>query len=385
MVENENLFEDEFKSKTNPIVSKLIIIVVFLVLLLIPLHCVESTINERADYKNAAIATIAASWAKEQTISTPQLMLKNGEYLCPAEYNIKSNITTEYRKKGIFKIPVYTAEITTWGTFTNPKKNTQGTLVMNVSDINGIVGQRIKKLNGNPLGIVNLGNAPTSIPFEAHYILKGINGISFNAGGKNNNFTVSGNWKNLNFEGNYLPSERKINNDGYKTSWSISDNSTLNNICNITFLSSVDSYRMTVRCVKYGFLFIALTFLAFFLFESASKMKKIHPFQYTLIGISMVIFYMLLLSMSEFIPFGFAYLIATLMTISLISCYTYFVLTNKNSEISKTITLILAVLYIYLYTILNLQEFALLIGSLGLFFAVVAIMYYTRNIEWYKE
>ena len=108
---------------------------------------------------------------------------------------------------------------------------------------------------------------------------------------------------------------------------------------------------MTERCVKYGFLFIALTFLAFFVYEIINKNNKhIHPFQYSLIGVSMLVFYLLLLSISEFIDFSYAYLTAAIMTIGLISFYTYFVLTNKeDKKFPLAIGGILGVIYLYLY------------------------------------
>ena len=385
-MEENNEFIEKFTEETNPIGKKLFIIILFLLLLLIPLFCVENTIKERENFKNEAIGKVAMSWGHQQTIMAPELRLKNGETLKLHDYNIQSKIKTEYRNKGIFKIPVYTIDVDANGSFINPgniKEN--ATLVLNVSDIRGFIGKRTKSLNGNSSGIINLTNAPKIIPFKTQYTLRGICGISFKVGGINNNISVEGNWKNTSFEGDFFPSEKGINKNGYKATWNIAEVQDMNNSCDIMFLTPIDSYRMTVRCIKYGFLFIALTFLAFFLFEMASKIKQIHPFQYTLIGFSMIIFYMLLLSMSEFIHFGLAYFIATVMTISVIGGYTYFVLTDKDKIMARTISGILALLYIYLYTVLNLQDFALLIGSLGLFVAIIAIMYYTRDIKWYKD
>ena len=155
----------------------------------------------------------------------------------------------------------------------------------------------------------------------------------------------------------------------------------------MNFINTVDNYRMTERCVKYGFLFIALTFLAFFIYEITNKTNKhIHPFQYSLIGVSMLVFYLLLLSMSEFINFGVSYLLASVMTIALISFYTYFVLTKKeDKKFPLAVAGILALIYLYLYITVNLEELSLLAGSLGLFITIIIVMYATRNVEWYKE
>ena len=119
---------------------------------------------------------------------------------------------------------------------------------------------------------------------------------------------------------------------------------------------------MTERCVKYGFLFIALTFLAFFVYEIINKNNKhIHPFQYSLIGVSMLVFYLLLLSISEFIDFSYAYLTAAIMTIGLISFYTYFVLTNKEDK--KISSCYRGYFRSYLFILIHNNKFGRIIAS----------------------
>ena len=195
------------------------------------------------------------------------------------------------------------------------------------------------------------------------------------------------------YTGDFSPVEHKAKDGGYYTYWSVPEAASATEdgyrtlAYTSNFINTVDVYRMTERCVKYGFLFIALTFLAFFVYEIINKNKRlIHPFQYSLIGISMLVFYLLLLSMSEFINFSFAYLTAAIMTIGLIVSYTYFVLTNKeDKKFPLAIGGILGVIYLYLYITINLEELSLLAGSFGLFFTIIAVMYATRNVEWYKE
>ena len=146
----------------------------------------------------------------------------------------------------------------------------------------------------------------------------------------------------------------------------------------------VDNYRMATRAVKYSFLFLALTFLAYFIFEITSKnTKPIHQLQYLMMGGAMLIFYLLLVSMSEFMPFCAAYIIAAVMTIGLIGLYTYFVITKRqNLKFSLLITGIMAILYLFLYVLLALQDLSLIIGSLMLFLIMSLVMYSTRNVEW---
>lgn len=113
---------------------------------------------------------------------------------------------------------------------------------------------------------------------------------------------------------------------------------------------------------------------------------KIHPLQYCMLGAAIQIFYLLLVSMSEFLPFGIAYFISALMILMLIGAYTYFVLTKAKGKVfSILIVILMAILYAFLYVLLLLQDFALLLGSFGMFIIIAAIMYVTKDVEWYSE
>ena len=209
-------------------------------------------------------------------------------------------------------------------------------------------------------------------------------------GGINNAIEIEGNWNNPSFDGDFLPKEKEIKNDSFEAEWeipAIAASSLVNPRAGVSFLTPVDSYRMATRAVKYAFLFLSLTFLAFFIFEIASAKKRpVHQLQYLMMGGAMLIFYLLLLSLSEFCSFGFSYTIAAFMTIALISTYTYFVITKKeNVKFTVLITTIMALLYVFLYILLMLQDFSLLIGSIVLFLILGVVMYSTRNVEWNKD
>jgi inner membrane protein len=414
----EELKKDLEKCKNkDKTIHKLLVIIVFLLLLLIPLGFVENTIQQRAEYKKEATQKVTKAWAKTQTISLPQIKILKEKFITKIDEKTKRQIKekilkeiylpiedlttnieidTEIRKKGIFKVPVYTSLINTKGVFKNlDYTSINGTLSFNVEDSRGFISEPSYTLNGKKLNCennlckINLKNPPKFIPFEINYKLRGSNFIKLRVGGKTNKIKISGNWADPSFEGDFLPAKRKVTNDNFDATWEIPQIATKNidnPLCGVSLLTPVDNYRMTIRTVKYGFLFLALTFLAFFVFEITSKNTPLHPFQYGLIGISMIIFYLLLVSISEFLPFYLAYTIATTMTVSLITGYTHFVLTKKeNSKFSKLIAGILILLYTYLYTILNLQDFSLLLGSLGIFLAIILVMYATRNINWYNE
>ena len=136
-----------------------------------------------------------------------------------------------------------------------------------------------------------------------------------------------------------------------------------------------------MRTAKYAIMFIGLTFLTFFMIELLS-INSIHPVQYLLIGFALLIFYTLLLSISEYVVFGLAYLIASVAIISLITIYSYTVLSDSSK--TGVVLGVLSLLYGYLYILLQLQDVALLMGSIGLFLVLACVMYLTRNIDWFE-
>ena len=144
----------------------------------------------------------------------------------------------------------------------------------------------------------------------------------------------------------------------------------------------VDQYQKSMRSVKYAIMFISLTFLIFFFAEILNN-KRIHPIQYLLVGLGLSIFYTLLVSLSEQISFNLAYLIASFAIISLITAYSYSIL--RSIKLTSVVAFILIVLYTFLFTILQLQDYALLLGSIGLFIALAIVMYLSRKVNWYSN
>lgn len=149
----------------------------------------------------------------------------------------------------------------------------------------------------------------------------------------------------------------------------------------VKFLAAVDIYQKSMRTVKYSFIFVALTFLAFFFSEIMSK-TRVHPIQYLFIGMGIILFYLLLLSISEHIDFDISYLISSLSVAALITGYAKSILRKKS--LSFIVGSVLVILYIFFYTLLQLEDYALLFGSIGLFIVLCVIMYMTRNLDWYS-
>jgi inner membrane protein len=148
----------------------------------------------------------------------------------------------------------------------------------------------------------------------------------------------------------------------------------------VRLFRSVDIYQKSMRTAKYALMFIVFTFLAFFISEVLNRLR-VHPVQYFLIGMAIILFYTLLLSISEQINFGWAYLISASAVISLITGYTKAIL--KSRYVTLMVSGILLVLYTYLYILLQLEDYALLMGSIGLFLVLAVTMYVTRKIDWY--
>lgn len=387
-------------------VKKFYIILGMLLLLLIPIIFLDNIVSDRESYKDLAVRNVAASWADSQTIYAPILSLnypsdkKNPQRTLELRnFNADISVNVEMRKKGIFHVPVYVADVSLKGDFVNPYaplKRIKADLLFRVSDSKGFISQPQIKFAGKDFVTVYdneysrvLTTTDETLPFEIKYKIRGLNNLYVEPEGQNNEINITGNWPDPSFQGDFLPAQREVTNSGFKAEWTvpaIATTSLQNPVLGASFLTPVDNYRMAIRAVKYAFLFLSLTFLSFFIFEITSeKENRIHQLQYLMMGGAMLIFYLLLVSISEFLPFGFAYSFAAAMTIGLIGLYTYFVILKRESKrFPVLICAIMALLYLFLYVLLMLQDLSLIIGSFGLFLIMSLVMYSTRNVKWYN-
>lgn len=236
------------------------------------------------------------------------------------------------------------------------------------------------------------GNKP-DYGFSFRLDLNGSREIQFIPVGKTTEVTLKSDWSAPSFNGAFLPDERTVAKDGFEASWRVFDlnrgypQSWIGNAYNVyssafgtELLIAVDGYKKAARSTKYALLMIVLTFLVFFFAEAFNK-KRIHPIQYILVGLSMVLFYALLVSTSEIMGFGWAYLISSTATVGLIVLYSKSVLANTKMALIQG--LILSFLYLFVYIILQLEDYALLIGSLLLFSILAIVMYLSRKVDWY--
>ena len=225
--------------------------------------------------------------------------------------------------------------------------------------------------------------------------LNGSSNINFIPVGRSTQVLVEGNWKAPGFIGNFTP-QYKINETGFTARWNIlhfnrnipeswKDGNiidTADNSFGVNLVDTVDHYQLNMRSNKYALMFIALTFIVFFFVEVLTR-KRIHPIQYLLVGVALILFYSLLLSISEQLNFGLSYLIASIATIGLITVYANSIFKNKTQ--TGILAFLLGILYVFLYVVLQLEDIALLIGSIGLFVILGIIMYLSHKIKWYNE
>ncbi|MCX2680373.1 cell envelope integrity protein CreD [Galbibacter sp. EGI 63066] len=345
-------------------------------------------------------------------------------YFFPESLNVKSNIDPEEKKRGIYTTAVYQSNITAEGKFIQPNFKEvevesedvlwdKAKMVVQLSNVKGVnqinlklgdkehtltskydntTKQGLYTLETGNLNIEDL-NKNIALNYQLALDVKGSEQIRFVPIGKTTEAYVTSNWKTANFFGEFLPyNEDKISDDGFDAKWKILDInrpfsqqhfSYLPDLrefsFGVNFMIPVDEYQKSERSAKYGFLVIGLTFLVFFLIQSLSKIN-IHPFQYLMIGLALTMFYTLLVSISEHSNFLRAYLIAGVSVVVLISLYSKSIL--KNIKFPIFIGVSLTALYTFIYVIIQLENYALLVGSIGLFIILAIVMYVSRKIDW---
>jgi len=240
----------------------------------------------------------------------------------------------------------------------------------------------------------NVLTTNSNLDFNFSILYNGSNSVKFIPIGKSTLVSVDSNWDSPSFEGMFAVegATKKITKEGFHADWKIFQinrsfsQQHLNSIPNldsfsfgVKLIETVDEYQQNERVSKYGFLVIGLTFLVFFLIQMISKIK-IHIFQYSMIGLALIMFYTLLISITEHSSFQIAYLIASISVIAMIVIYSISIL--KNKKFPMFIAMALTALYSFIYVIIQLENYALLVGSIGLFLILGAVMYFSRKIDW---
>lgn len=348
-------------------------------------------------------------------------------YFLPERFELDGKVQTEVRSRGIYEARLYHADNTLSGQFVLPEHFGLGNdfenyrfdapfLAVGITDIRGIESALKLDLNGEQLDFVpgtdvallgegvsvvlplETGVEQKRLNFAFDLRLQGTGQLQITPVGKSSVVRVAADWPHPSFIGNYLPASRDVSGQGFTANWQTSFFATnLQEILNrcsssevctefagrsfdVSFISPVDQYLKSDRSIKYALLFITLTFAGFLLFE-VLKGLAVHPVQYALVGASLALFYLLLLSLSEHLGFTLAYLLSASACVGLIGFYVCHVLGSVRHGLSFGVAL--GILYALLYGLLGAEDYALLMGALLLFGVLGVFMVLTRKLDWY--
>lgn len=392
---------------------KMVIVGLLVLICTIPTFLVYALVYDRQNRQNEAVYGIEQGWGYGESISGPQLIIPVGNSrvvtINPAETDVNIKMEVQLKKRGIYEYPVYTAAVSVKGVFNLNKISATsqqlqdsalkiGADWMRITDsarVNWGQGKILtpkiqqdhlnRSIIAAPVTLSpSLRWQPTNIPFSYNFTMQGSGRIGWQAESGSNKVTISGNWPSPSFS-DILPVSSTLTKDSFTAAWNQVNSGLSNNNQNnimVSLLQPVDIYSLTERAAKYAVLLIALTFLVYFVAEAVTK-TRVHPFSYILVGAALGLFYLLLLSLAEHIGFLSSYLISAGVTTGLIGWYSGSFLRKNN--FAAIVTGLLILLYCYLYMLLQLQDFALLFGSILLFAVLAATMFVTRKIDWYGE
>jgi inner membrane protein len=433
------------------LVLKMLFLGLLLLLFLIPLGLIRGLVEEREGYRRAAEDEVIGQWGGEQTVAGPFLVVpyvsrrqdEKGKvveatelaFFLPEELEVTVQATPQKRRRGIYEVTLYTAELCLTGRFRPPAPAAfagwrvapgdvrweEAYLALELPSPRGLAervrlawnqGGRAQEVDFQagtaPLGVFTgtpeaggirapLAGAQAGGRFTLDLRLKGGRSLSFLPLGGETRVRMSSPWPAPRFSGSFLPASRELLSSGFQAEWyvvslsrgypqawrpgEVEPEALQASRFGVDLMVPVDTYQKVLRSVKYGILFVLLPFLVFFLFEVFSG-RKVHAMQYLLVGFAECLFYLLLLSVSEHLGFGLTYLLAGLLTLGLIAFYAGYALGDRRRGL--LLAPVLAAAYAFLYAALQSEDYALLIGSLGLFAILAGVMVLTRKVDWYR-
>jgi inner membrane protein len=426
-------------------ILKIVAIGVLGTFLLIPLTLVWVLVAERTERRDEVVKEVVSSIGRAQTVGgivldvpydaierqpngTTATVVRHA-YIHPEQLSIEATLVPEVRYRSLYKVIVYRSTLKLTGTIAPPDLGRLGaqpvaihwdraSTMVEISDLRGTLavspltfGDRHIPLepmadNGAvfPSGVRGLTPlAPDDaapIPFAVDLTLAGSEALRFVPTGKATGVHLTSPWPDPGFNGAFLPTTRTTTRDGFDARWQVSylarsfphtwlegtvnpslliDQRT-NSRFGVGLVETVDQYQQTERALKYGLLFVLLTFTVFLLWELLRNLR-LHVVQYLLIGAALVVFYLLLLSLAEHLPFAAAYASAAGATIALVAAYSAIVL-RAGARGALGIGGWLSGLYGVLFVLLRLEDVALLVGSVFVFLMLALVMYLTRRIDW---
>ena len=382
--------------------AKIALIGLLALLMLIPLSMVQKQIGDRQSAAYASEDEVASSWGRSQTLSGPFLKLsydvevqdgqktslKNEtDRVYPGSLSYDVDIATQILHRSIYDVTVYRSEVVVEGDFVIPaayaeKELTAQSVAMGLSDLRGIDGPVEITLGGRQYAFHSgsagngsgaslsepvvldpaLMDGSTKVPFRLTYSVRGSSSLMVKPYG----------------------GTTEVREDGFDARWSVSEinrGKPDDTSFGVTLLQGVTQYQETMRSAKYGILIILLVFIAGLAVELVGK-KKINPVQYLVIGLSLVLFYALVLSFSEFMNFTLAYCIAAVMTTGALFGYFRGILHDRSAWL---LTALVALAYLLSYVLLQMKSYALITGTLVLFALLACVMFLTRNLNKVEE
>ncbi|SDH88055.1 inner membrane protein [Pseudomonas flavescens] len=346
-------------------------------------------------------------------------------YFLPERFTLDGDVRTELRYRGIYQARLYHSDSKVGGEFRVPANYGIGDvdayrfeapfIAVGISDVRGIGNDLRLQLNGASLS-VEPGSGDERFGSGVHVVLpapdtredqvytfafdlklQGTEQLSITPVGRESQVTLRSDWPHPSFVGEFLPSQRDVTEQGFTAKWQTSFfatdmqealSSCVSGSCSamqsrtfgVSFIEPVDQYLKADRAIKYALLFVTLTFAVFFLFEVLKRLA-VHPVQYALVGLSLALFYLLLLSLSEHLGFASAYALSALGCVALNTFYVSSVLHSWSR--GAAFGVLLAALYGLLYGLLGAEDYALLMGSLLVFGVLGSVMVLTRKLDWY--
>ena len=440
-VQNENLANVQSVATTRRENAgvKLLIISLLCLLLLVPWFFIRYTISDRNNTESEAEREVFSKWGEKQLVKGPAIRVNGtkdeGEFLLlPETLEIVSDAGCKSLNRGIYDFTVYDATVLMKGHFSLPKNmpsKQYNRLALNcwnmeveVSSLKGLTDNPSVKLNGQPLTAQDITFEGSRLIWKANLVslldgggldyeieikLRGSKSLSYLPTGNTTSVKMTSDCSTPSFCGNFLPTERNVGDNGFDAEWKVlAINRSFSQIVTdskwrdmgkeryaylegddsgddafgVELRLPVEQYQQNERAVKYAYLIVLLTFAIVFFIELRRECP-IHPVQYLLVGIAIMLFYTLLLSFSEHLSFLVAYIIATVMTVTLLALYLGGIMHDR--KVGLLIGGILTVCYMFIYILLQIESYALLVGSIGLFAILAAAMSASRKVEWYKK
>jgi len=431
---------------------KLLLVCGLALLMSIPALFVFALLNDRTHRAEQVVAEVGGLMGGSQTFLGPVLSIPyaipsadpkeapaTGVFVVyPVTGNAVVSTHSELRRRSLFKVPVYQADIVFKADFSlagvgaaAPRGAVldwpRAEFLVGASDPRGAQADLDFTAAGRSLAVAPASTLPqltdlasgdarnavtaenlrffgapaaavatpeAAFPVTARLKFSGAERLAILAFAKTTTLSVKGDWPHPSFDGGFLPVRRSVGEHGFTAAWTVpfiargvpaaGTGDTLSRLgataLGVSFVEPANPYQSVARSLKYALMFVGLVFLAYFLFETTQG-KRVHPAQYVLIGLAQVVFYLLLLSIAERVGFDAAFVVAATATVALISAYAGWVFESRRQGAIALVAF--SLLYGLIYVLMRLEDLALLVGAVASFAAIAAVMYFTRRIDWY--